>query len=104
MGSVVGWLARVGGDASLRYATAETLALALHEDDLGEDVREPLGARDADALRAVMGQGIYFSSQMPDGPDHEEDEPLDDGEEDDEDGTGKKKPGPFGRKPLGSGS
>jgi len=97
MGSVVGWLARVGGDASLRHATAETLALAMNEEDLGDDVREPLGARDADALRAVMGQGIYFSSLMPIQPDHEEEEGEDeDGDEDE--GDGKPRPS---KVPLG---
>lgn len=92
MGTVVDWLARVGGDASLRYASAESLAKAMGDIDVENAVREPLAARDADALRAAMGgQGIWFSSQMPVHPDHENDQPLDD--EDDEDGDeGEGKP------------
>jgi hypothetical protein len=92
MGNVVDWLARIGGDASLRYASAESLAKAMGDIDVGDAIREPLAAGNADAVRAAMGgQGIWFSSQMPVHPDHEEDRPLDD--EDDEDGDeGEGKP------------
>jgi len=97
MGTVVDWLARVGGDASLRYASAESLAKALGDHDIEDVVRAPLVARDAEALRAVMGgQGIWFSSQMPVHPDHEEDRPLDDeDDEDDDEGEGKPRRSPL---------
>ncbi|WP_285402276.1 hypothetical protein [Luteibacter sp. ME-Dv--P-043b] len=97
MGTVVDWLARVGGDASLRYASAESLAKALGDHVIEDAVRAPLVARDAEALRAVMGgQGIWFSSQMPVHPDHEDDRPLDDeDDEDDDEGEGKPRRSPL---------
>lgn len=91
MGSVIDWLARVGGDASLRYASAEALARALGDDDVSDELRSSLG--DADALRAALGSEVFFTSQMPVEPDREEEEPLDD-EDEDEDGEGNTLPRP----------
>ncbi|PTR30728.1 hypothetical protein C8J98_10638 [Luteibacter sp. OK325] len=87
MGSVIEFLARLGQDASLRYASAETLAALVSEAGMGEAVT---------ALQAQAEQNIYFIGQMP-GPQREKEEPEeeeDDEDEDDEEGKKSPRRGP----------
>ncbi|MET0616531.1 MAG: hypothetical protein ABWZ54_02095 [Luteibacter sp.] len=84
MGNVIDFLARLGGDASLRHASDETLAAMAGESGLDGALGAAMLARDPDALRTLMGHGIFFSTQMGD-PQREEKDPLDDKEDDDDD-------------------
>jgi hypothetical protein len=56
MGNVIEFLARLGEDASLRYASNETLATIVSEAGMGEAMT---------ALHAQAGQKAYFIGQMP---------------------------------------
>ncbi|HEY4291891.1 hypothetical protein [Luteibacter sp.] len=91
MGKVIEFLARLGGDAALRHASADTVRMALLEAGVeGDELGDALSANDGDALRALLGQRELFCSQMPDGPAHEEEDPVDGEDEDeDEDGDGE---------------
>jgi hypothetical protein len=87
MGSVIEFLARLGQDASLRYASDETLAALVSEAGMGEAVT---------ALHVQAEQNIYFIGQMP-GPQREVEEPEDeedDEDEDDEEGEKSPRRGP----------
>jgi hypothetical protein len=90
MGNVIEFLARLGEDASLRHVSDEALATMIREAELGDAVGCAMSARDPEALRLLMGQGIYFSTQMGD-PLREEEEPEEDGDGDgEEDDEGEK--------------
>ncbi|MET0935667.1 MAG: hypothetical protein ABWX83_06755 [Luteibacter sp.] len=94
MGNVIDFLARVGQDASLRHANGAVLDEALDALAVGQSARDALIAKDSDALRASLGLGVFFGSQMPDGPDHEEkeDEDEDDGDNEDDGDDADDKP------------
>ena len=64
MGDVIGFLARVGREASLRHADGDTFGAVLDEAGFDPATREALRVRDGDALRAHLGYGVYFASQM----------------------------------------
>lgn len=83
MGNVIEFLARLGQDASLRYASEETLAALMSEDGMGEAVTE---------LQAQAAQTIYFGGQMP-SPQREVEEPEEEeGDEDEDDEEGETSP------------
>lgn len=86
MGNVIEFLARLGKDASLRHASDDVLvALVAGEPAMDVAVSEALASRDPEALRTVLGQAIFFGSQMNplrEEPEEEEEE----GDENDEDG------------------
>lgn len=97
MGSVIEFLARLGKDASLRHASDETLAALMSEAGMGEAVTDAVISRDPEALRTVMGQGIYFNTQMGEPlreVEEPEDEEGDEGEDDDEEGEKSSRRGP----------
>jgi hypothetical protein len=83
MGNVIDFLARLGGDASLRDASDETLAAMASESGLGGALGAAMLARDTDSLRTLLGQGIFFSTQMGD-PQREKEDPDDDKDDDDD--------------------
>jgi len=88
MGNIVEFLARVGQDAALRHASAEDMAAELEAAGMAPDVSAQIQAGNAGGLRLLLGQGVFFASLMPPGPerDREEDEEGDrqDDEEDEE--------------------
>lgn len=85
MGNVIDFLARLGGDASLRHASDETLAAKASESGLDDACGDAIRTRNPDLLRDLMGLEVFFSTQMGE-PLHEDEEPSDDeGDEDDGD-------------------
>ncbi|MDQ0008539.1 hypothetical protein J2T07_000698 [Luteibacter jiangsuensis] len=87
MGKVIEFLARVGSDASLRHASTDAVDAALRDAGVDDgDLREAFSAKDGDAVRLLLGQRAYFSTQMPIAPEHEEQEDPLDGEDEDGDG------------------
>jgi hypothetical protein len=88
MGKVIEFLARVGSDASLRHASADAMRTALLEAGVDDAaLGAALSTNDGDALRALLGQREYISSQLPADPAHEED--PSDGEDEDTDEPGE---------------
>lgn len=84
---VVEFLAHVGSDAALRHGSADSVDAALRDAGVeDDDLRDALNARDGDAFRALLGQRGYMVTQMPMGPEHEEQEDPLDGEDEDGDG------------------
>jgi hypothetical protein len=99
MGKVIEFLARLGEDASLRHASDETLAALVSEAGMGEAVTDAVISRDPEALRTILGQGIYFTTQMGE-PLREVEEPEEEeGDEDDGDDDEGEKSSRRGPKP-----
>jgi hypothetical protein len=86
MGKVIEFLARLGSDASLRHGSADHVDAASRDAGVDDDLREAFHAKDGDAVRMLFGQRVYVFTQMPIGPDHEEQEDPVDGEDEDGDG------------------
>ncbi|MGE7136500.1 hypothetical protein ACQKIE_02625 [Luteibacter sp. NPDC031894] len=87
MGKVIEFLARAGSDASLRHASVDTVRAALLEAGIDDDdICDLVAANDGDGLRAHLGLRVFFGSQLPVGPGHEEEEAPLDGEDEDGDG------------------
>jgi hypothetical protein len=91
MGNVVEFLARVGQDAALRHASAEEMAAELDAAGLAPDVSAQIHAGNAGGLRLLLGQGVFFASLMPPGPNEDREEDEEDGRQDDEDEEGDEK-------------
>ncbi|WP_448097959.1 hypothetical protein [Luteibacter yeojuensis] len=85
MGKVIEFLARVGSDASLRHGSTDDIDAASRDAGVDDDLREAFHAKDGDAVRMLLGQRVFFSTQMPIGPDKEKEDPVD-GEDEDGDG------------------
>jgi hypothetical protein len=86
MGKVIDFLARAGGDAALRYASADVVRKASVEAGVDDAaVRDALSSNDGDALRASLGLSEFYGTQQPVGPAREDEDPLD-GEDEDGDG------------------
>lgn len=88
MGKVIEFLERVGQDASLRYASRESLAIVLDAEGCDAAMRAMLMSNDADAFQLLLGTRVFSSSQMPIQPE-EEKIPDEDEDDDDEDGDGR---------------
>jgi len=87
MGKVIAFLERVGSDATLRHADAETLAAALADTQIDDDTRAALMDGDRDALHRLIGERPFIVAQMQIGPDGVE-PPDDDKDDDDKDDDG----------------
>jgi hypothetical protein len=90
MGNVVEFLARVGQNAALRHASGEQLAAELEAAGIAPELSAAIHAGNAGGLRLLLGQGVFFASLMPDGPDKDNEE-EDDRQDDDEDEEGEEK-------------
>ncbi|SEN06613.1 hypothetical protein SAMN02800694_2658 [Luteibacter sp. UNCMF331Sha3.1] len=87
MGKVIEFLERVGSDATLRHADAETLAAALADTDIDDATRAALMDGDRETLHRLLGERPFIVAQMQIGPDEVE-VPGDDKEENDKEDDG----------------
>jgi len=90
MGNVVEFLARVGKDAALRYASGEEMAAELEAAGIAPELSAEIHAGNAGGLRSLLGQEVFFAALMPPGPD-EDTEEEDDRQDDEEDEEGDEK-------------
>jgi len=82
MSSVIEFLERLGGDAQLRQATTEEIALALADAKVEASASEAILARNVDELYALLKQAPMFCVQtVPRKEGEEEDEEEEGGEE-----------------------
>jgi CO dehydrogenase/acetyl-CoA synthase beta subunit len=84
MSSIIEFLERLGGDAQLRQATTEEIALALADAKVEASASEAILARNVDELYALLKQAPMFCVQTvprKEGEEEEEDEEEEGGEE-----------------------
>lgn len=79
--NVIEFLERMGRDARLRHASAETLERTLEDAGVEPEFSAAILCRDLAALYALLGEGPLCSVQIPGDEEEEEDE----GDEDDDD-------------------
>lgn len=78
MSNVIDFLERMGADAGLRAADAESLARELAAADVDEDAANAILARDASVLRDRIAPGTFYAILMENTPEEEEHEPEED--------------------------
>jgi CO dehydrogenase/acetyl-CoA synthase beta subunit len=89
MSSIIEFLERLGGDAQLRQATTEEIALALADAKVEASASEAILARNVDELYALLKQAPMFCVQTV--PRKEGEEEEEDEDEEEEGGEEKQK-------------